>query len=428
MRPLGVAASLAVLALVSFTACGHGGGTRRIPEFKPVVTQPLTPEENAAVARIAGRAADEIALGNTPGAVIVVSLNGGKEARIIEAAAFGARATEPVELPMTMDTMFDLASVSKVVGTATMAMLLIEDGKMTPQTRVADIIPGFEVNGKDDITVHDLLTHRSGLAPYDQWTEAEAIRGADEATGDALIRRIASLGERYPTGKYVSYSCLNYLTMARVNETVAGESQHAFLKRRVWDPLGMPDTGYLLTDDQKARLAPVFKTLPEDRKPNGIHDPLAYYHGSGNHCPGNAGLYSTAADLARYCEMILGEGEAGGVRVMKPETVRMMTRVQAVHPQWAGSEERSTENTRRGFGWLVFTDPPWVNKDAPDGSFIGHTGYTGTFLWLDTSTKSYTVILTNSVYLKDPPNSSPLRRAVVREMIGLLYGPTPAGN
>lgn len=423
MRRTRIAATLAFVALsgiAALTACATGANplqeaTRVIP-----ATQ-LTPAELAAIEHIREQAADQIALGNTPGAVIVANSRG----RTFEFEAFGNKATEPEPVPMTEDTIFDLASVSKVVGTATMAMLLIEDGLMTPETRVADIIPEFAQNDKGDVTIHDLLTHRSGLPAYDNWELAEAMRADGEAHSSALIRRISTLAKRYPTRKYYIYSCLNFLTLANINERVAGETQHSFLTRRVWKPLGMVDTGYHLTPEQIARVAPTFKSLPNGRDRSSIHDPLAHYYRDGQACPGNAGLFSTARDLSIYCEMILNEGERNGVRIMKPETVKLMTTMHGNSPSWRGNAEESRGAVPRAFGWGMYRDAGYSHPSAPPESFIGHTGYTGTYLWLDKHTKSYTVILTNGVYLKDPPQSSGLRRAVTRELIGVSYGDIP---
>jgi len=410
-------AFLAASGLFCLSACAKAESISANSHSIPPVAA-LNPAEQQAVERIREHVADQIALGNTPGAVVVASSRG----RIIESDAFGSKITEPEPVAMTPDTIFDLASVSKVVGTATMTMLLIEDGALDLETRVADIIPEFSENEKGDITVHDLLTHRSGLASYDNWRNAEEMRGEDEAHSNALIRRIASLSKRYPTREYYIYSCLNYLTLANLNERVAGETQHDFLKRRIWDPLAMRDTGYHLSEEKAPRIAPTFRSLPAGRDRLSIHDPLAHYYRDGEACPGNAGLFSTARDLTRYCEMILNEGELDGVRVMKPETVRQMTAQHGDSPTWRGSPEESRGSVPRALGWGMYRDSSYSHSSAPEGSFIGHTGYTGTYLWLDKHSKSYVVILTNGVYLKDPPQSTPLRRAVTREVIGLTYG------
>lgn len=366
-------------------------------------------------------AVDEaIARGDTPGAVVAWGHRGR-----YSIMAVGNRSLDP-DVAMTEDTLFDLASVSKVVGTATSTMLLFEDGLLTPQMRVAERFPAFAQNGKEGVTVEDLLTHRSGLQAYDQPAKAEANRGG-RTQADALLDHIASLKPVYDRGQRIEYSCLNFLTLARVNELTAGRSQQSLLAERVWGPLGMVNTTYRLTDEQRARVAPTFRPLPSTRTAGDVHDPLAYYHQSTDeHCSGNAGLYSDAHDLARYCQMILGEGEyvdgqGKAVRVLQADTVRTMTTLHAELPA-----RRGDDTLRRGWGWMVFHDTPWTHPAAPTGSFFGHMGYTGTFIWLDKNSDVFAVVLTNGVYLQDPPESTPLRKAVVRAMNEAVYGPLPA--
>lgn len=360
-----------------------------------------------------------IAEGIYPGGVLLAGI--GNDA--LPVTVSGNMSLDP-DVAMRPDAMFDLASVSKVLGTATMTMLLIEDGRLTLDTRAADVFPEYGANGKDDIRIRHLLTHSSGLKPYENWKSAEEIRG--EATQDeALFRRISALEEQYPTGEAINYSCLNFLSLARINEKVAGESQDAFLRRRVWQPLGMADTTYHPTAEQYARLASPFRSWP-DGKPR-IHDPLADYYSVGEHCSGNAGLYSTAADMGRYCRMILNGGELDGVRVMRPETVAAMTAVHAALPHWEGKDKQG-EPWRRGLGWHVYADAPWTHPNAPPDSAIGHTGYTGTFVWMDLNAKTWVVFLTNSVYVQDPPNTSSIRKRLTKVLLEEEYGPFPAGK
>ena len=155
----------------------------------------------------------------TPGAVLLV----GKDNMIVYEKAYGNRRLRPHIEPMTADTIFDLASCSKVLGTSTMAMLLIQDGKLQLDTKVADVLPQFAQNEKGNVTVWNLLTHTSGLPAYCDWKEAEKLRG-NKTPDDALIDYISSLKTKYQTGEYYIYSCLNFLTLARVNETIAGET------------------------------------------------------------------------------------------------------------------------------------------------------------------------------------------------------------
>ncbi len=353
-----------------------------------------------------------------PGGVLLAG-HGDEASRII---ASGQSRTEPVPEPMAENTIFDLASVSKVMGTATMTMLLIEDGKLALDTRVSEIFPGYAANGKDDVMVRHLLTHSSGLKPYENWKRAEEKRGED-TQDQALFNQIASLEKRYPTGEHILYSCLNYLSLARLNEAVAGESQQEFLTRRVWKPLGMKDTTYHLTEEQHSRLAPPFREWPDGSV--RIHDPLANYYSVGeDHCSGNAGLYSTAADMGLYCKMIVGEGELNGTRIMKPQTVEKMTTVHATLPKYIGKDKKG-DTWNRALGWHAYSDWPWTHPAAPAGAVIGHTGYTGTFLWINRETKDWIVFLTNSVYSKDPPVTSTIRKRLTAVMLEEEYGPVP---
>lgn len=403
----------ALLATVLLAGCGKDYETATaLPAPAGVPIEVLSAME--------AKVHEAIAEGITPGAVLVVS----REGHLVEREAIGNKSLDPLEVPMTTDTIFDLASLSKVIGTATTTMLLIEDGKLTLDTRVADVLPEFAQHEKGDVTVKDLMTHSSGLKPYDSWKAAEEMRQPEESQNSALYRRIASLEKQYPTAEYINYSCLNYLTLARLNETAAGESQHSLLKRRVWEPLGMNDTGYLLTEEQLSRVAPVFKgELPEGRAYGSTHDPLAYYYGSSmDHCPGNAGLFSSAPDIAKYAQMILNKGELNGVQVFKPETIELMTSLHAELPHYDGADAPPGEIWHRALGWHLYSDPPYTHPNAPKFAFIGHTGYTGTYIWIDMNSNSFILLMANAVYSKDPPKITPTRRAVTGILVDYIYG------
>lgn len=414
------ALGLAIVAFVVFVAAPSTAtaGDIALPAKATTAASAVSAQE--LLDRIGAEVMLAVARGDTPGAVVAV---GGRDAQLV--AAYGNRSLDP-DVPMTPDTLFDLASVSKVVGTATTTMLLFEDGKLTPEMRVAERFPAFAQQGKGEVTVEDLLTHRSGLQAYEQPAKAEANRGG-RSQADALMDHIAGLKPIYERGSNIEYSCLNFLTLARVNELTAGRSQESMLRERIWGPLGMNDTTYLPTDEQRARVAPVFRHQPDGHVMGSVHDPLAYYHGSSDeNCSGNAGLFSTASDLGAYCRMILNEGEyEGSRRLLTPHTVNLMTSLHAELPARKGKDGNPPETLRRGWGWMIFHDAPYTHPAAPEGSFFGHMGYTGTMLWLDKNTGRFVVVLTNGVYLHDPPESSPLRKAVVRTMNEAAYGPFP---
>lgn len=414
----GVSHAIAVLFVLLIVSCAPGPSK----EYGTILSsvRPSTKAFDPAVLRkMEQRIETTLSREIAPGAVLLVANNGS----ILNERAFGFRRLEPQREPMTLDTIFDLASLSKVFGTATSTLVLLEDGKLNLDDRVAQYIPEFAAEGKDDVRVFHLLTHSSGLKAYDDWKAAEKDRG-NLTQADALIRRISSLPKLYPTGQYSVYSCLNYLTLARVNEVAAGESQHNLLRRRVWEPLGMKDTGYLLSREQLARCAPTAQKSDGTRMVGETHDPLAnYYQSTARHCPGNAGLFSTARDLSIFCQMLLNEGVYGERRVFKPETVRMMTSEQSVLPTYDVKTQGPGGNSRRGLGWIVYLDTPYNNPAAPDGSFIGHTGYTGTYAWIDKNSRSFIVYLANAVYSKDPPQINDSRREITGAFLEGIYPP-----
>ncbi|MBX7246762.1 MAG: beta-lactamase family protein [Candidatus Sumerlaeaceae bacterium] len=341
-----------------------------------------------------------------PGAVLIV----GQPGKTLYAKAFGHFTYDTTAPAMQMDTMFDLASVSKVAGTATAAMLLIDDRKLSIDDLVTSRIPGFGANGKDKVTVKDLLTHVSGLKAYENKDKVEKSRQPNESHSDALIRDYSELKLSYEPRTSSTYSCLNLQTMARVNETILADRQDKLLKQRVYGPLGMKDTGYVLTPEQKKRCAPTVLKPDGTLLQGEIHDPLANYHGVEDHCPGNAGLFSTAPDLAKLCEMYINGGKFGKKQIIKAETVRMMTQ----------NQMPAAIKDKRGLGWDIYTSKPYVTdlNKTPETTVVGHTGYTGTLLWLDKNSKTYVVLLTNRTYPDDASKKKgQLDISTVRKMV-----------
>jgi CubicO group peptidase (beta-lactamase class C family) len=324
-----------------------------------------------------------------PGAVLVV----GRGPEVVYQKAFGRYTYDTTSPAMAADTLFDLASVSKVAGTATAAALLLEDGSISLDDLVSSRIAGFEAGGKGKATVKDLLTHVSGLPAYTSKDLIEKSRKPGETAADAAIRFYATLPAKYEPRTSSTYSCLNMQTMARINEDAAHMRQHDLLKQRVYDPLGMKDTGYYPTPEQKQRCAPTI--LRKDGTPlvAEVHDPLANYYVSDKHCPGNAGLYSTGPDLARFVAMFAGGGELGGKRILKSSTVEAMTSVQTP----------PAVKILRGLGWQVYEDEPYITDfNKTDAKrVVGHTGYTGTLIWLDKNTGAWVVFLTNRTFPDD---------------------------
>lgn len=345
-----------------------------------------------------------------PGAVLIV----GRPEGVFWMKPYGAHTYEPGAKPMTIDTLFDLASVSKVVGTTACAMALIEAGKLGLDDSVSRYVPAF--SGNPGIKIRHLLTHISGLPAYTATKKAEAGRKPGQTSADALIDHIGTLATTSTAGKASRYSCLNMLTMARVNENVLRERMDDYLTTRVFGPLGMSDTVYRLSDEQKQRCAPTAKTASGGWNNGEIHDPLANYHTSADHCPGNAGLFSTAVDLARYCTMILNQGRVPNGAIFQPQTVADMT----------SNEVPPEIKEKRGFGWDLFVSPWYSTPDnqTDANGIAGHTGYTGTFIWVDKKSRTYIVLLANRTI---PNGANPedgriiqVRKQVCAEVLGLL--------
>lgn len=312
---------------------------------------------------------EAIAEKRCPGGVLWFEHNGATYHK-----AFGNRAVVPAEERMSEDTIFDAASLTKVVACTPAVMRLVERGLIGLDDKVTKYIPEFAAEGKGEITIRQFLTHTSGLRP--DVSLKPAWNGHDDAIRLACAEKLsASPDER------VIYSDTGMYLLADIVARVSGMPFDQFVKKEIYEPLGMKDTGFNPPKEKLARIAP---TEVENGVPvrGVVHDPRARRMGG---VAGHAGLFVTAADLARYARMILNLGELDGVRIFKPETVKLMTSVQTP-PNVA---------SRRGFGWDIdssYSGPR--GKLFPLGSF-GHTGWTGTSLWIDPFSKSFVMFLSN---------------------------------
>ena len=320
-----------------------------------------------------------------PGAVLII----GQGDKIKYAKAYGRYTYSNRSPRVTLNTIFDLASNSKVVGTTTATILNLADEKFSLDTSVYTLVPGFEKYGKDKVTVKDLMTHVSGLQSYvsaNKYAEPYHKQGMSKA--DALIKAYCELKPQYELRKGYKYSCLNFQTLARLNENATEERLEDELIERVWEPMGMDDTRYILNEEQLKRTIPAAKGL----KVGKVHDPLASYYGSVEHCPGNAGVYSTGPDLAKYCQMLLNHGKYKGEQILDSKILAQAMDWQT--PKGVGEG--------RGLGFDIWEAKGYVTdiNKQPGRYIVGHTGYTGTLLWLDTYTKNYVVFLTNRCYTK----------------------------
>jgi len=330
-----------------------------------------------------------------PGAIVVV----GRGNRVYYQKAFGHRALTPVPEPMTLDTVFDLASLTKVVATTTAVMALVEDGKIRLNDRVATHIPGFERYGKGDITVRHLLTHVSGLRPdLDMTLE---FSGYDEG----ISRAIEEIPTSPPSERFV-YSDINFFLLGEIVHRVSGQTLDTFVHDRIFTPLGMRETRFNPPVSLTSRIAPTEPCTPKGwpcNRPGAnmlrgvVHDPTARRMDG---VAGHAGLFSTAADLSVFCRMLLNGGRYGKARVLSPLTVAKMTSPVPVPGGF------------RGLGWDIDTGYSSNRGELlPLGSF-GHTGFTGTSLWVDPLTRTWVVFLSNRVHPDGTGDVTPLRARV----------------
>ncbi len=319
---------------------------------------------------------------NIPGAVLWLERQG-----LIYHKAFGKRSLVPAVEPMDEDTIFDAASLTKVIATTPAMLLLIERGQVKLTDTVRTHIPEFQGEGTASITVRHLLTHTSGLRPG--LPAAPPWSGYEAGIALACMEKATNA-----PGTVVRYSDINYILLGEIVQRVTKRKLNDFVAAELYAPLRMRDTGYLPPANQLARIAPTEQTT------NGmlrgiVHDPTSRRMGG---VTGHAGLFTTANDLARFARMMMNQGELDGVRVLKPETVKLMT---SVHTP-------DTILSRRGLGWDI--DSPYSRPRGsvfPRGSY-GHTGWTGTALWIDPFSKTFWILLSNRVHPDGKGNVLPL--------------------
>lgn len=330
---------------------------------------------------------EAIERGEAPGAVVLIAHRGS----VVYRKAFGHRVLVPTPEPMTEDTIFDAASLTKVMATATSVMILVEDGKLSLTDTVAGYIPDFAQNEKGKITVLNLLTHYSGLRPDLDLDEPWV--GYDTAISLACKETPVAL----PGEKFI-YSDINYFLLADIVQRVSGRTMNEFTRERIYRPLGMKDTGYQPDLSLIGRIAP---TEPRDRVMlrGTVHDPTAFRMGG---AAGHAGLFTTVDDLGIFAQMLLGQGIYDGVRILSPLGVLAMTTPQSPVGMTAlrgiGFDIRSPFSSNRG-------------DLFPVGSF-GHTGFTGTSLWIDPLTDTIVIVFTSRLHPEGKGNASPVRKRV----------------
>jgi uncharacterized protein YbbC (DUF1343 family)/CubicO group peptidase (beta-lactamase class C family) len=325
----------------------------------------------ARLQRVDELVAEGLAAKNMPGCVVCV----GRHGKIALLKAYGNKQVEPTVVPMTTDTLFDMASLTKPVATATSILLLIEQGKLRLGDKVSSFLPEFAANDKEPITIHDLLIHQSGLLADN------SLRDYDEGP-EVALKRICELKLLNPVGAKFVYSDVNFILLGEIIRRVSGQTVHEFSRDHIFQPLGMSETGYLPGESLRAKAAPT-EQRDGHWMQGEVHDPRAYKLGG---VAGHAGLFSTADDLAVYAQMMLNGGTFGGRRILASQTVARMTRGDRV------------SSGVRGLGWDKRTAYSSNRGDLLSDSAFGHGGFTGTVLWIDPELDLFFIFLSNRVH------------------------------
>ena len=397
---------LALAVVLAAACCPKESGIRRASPL----SQGMNPVRLALIDSTvkASIEAEEI-----PGAVVGVVRNGA----LVYEKAFGYKALVPEKDTMTLETMFDLASVSKCVGTTLSMMQLIEKGKVRLVDPVKYYFPDFlpwedpETHEKVDITVQDLMTHASGLAAYlpnvPAYVEQYGVNSPD-----SLMMWISTQAKRnFRPGTRQLYSCLNFITLQNILQKVTGERLCDYAQKNVFDVLGLKHTTYfpLYGEPQSNPDADALRELcaPTEVLEDGhvlkaeVHDPTARLANAGN--SGNAGVFSNVEDLAVIAAALLGEGQYNGKRILSPLTVKKMFTV----------PETNAYEVARALGWDTYYTGPYTSGDIFCLDDVrGHTGYTGTSLILDPQTNTAVIVLAHRVHPKDEGSTSRLRSTI----------------
>lgn len=357
-----------LLALMSLFAGCHGPAGRDFSGIEKIVQS-------------------QIDTGHFPGAVVLV----GNSKKILYWKAFGHEVATPYQEEMTKGTLFDMASLTKPVATGTSIMTLVDQGRIDVNDYVKEYLPEFATGGKEKVQIKHLLTHTSGLPAY---TSAKPIK---EQYGcpcpDRVIEKICSFDALNEPGDKYRYSCLGYITLAKVLERITGQTVAQYSQEHIFKPLGMKHTTYNPPLKWQSKIAAT--EISDGILLRGtVHDPLAQLMDG---VSGNAGLFSTARDLSVYCRMILNGGTYKGKRILSPEAVHLMTTEQSL---------------TRTYGWGVIANYSWSEKTSVSEQAICHTGYTGTSIVIDPAAELYLIILTNRVHPDDTGIANDVRSKV----------------
>lgn len=349
----------------------------KLPQAKPEAVR-MSGERLAAIDQIVAEGLGKHAM---PGCVVLVARQG----KIVWLKAYGDRQVQPERVAMTVDTCFDLASLTKPVATATSVMILCDQHKLQLEEAVARYMPQFAENGKESITVEQLLTHQGGLIADNAL--ADYAHGPEQAWQRILAQR-----PRSKPGKSFIYSDVGFLVLGELVHRVSGKTLDVFTKERIFEPLGMDETRFLPSEPMRRRAAPTERRNGQWMQ-GEVHDPRGFALGG---VAGHAGLFSTAEDLAVYAQMLLGSGEYRGVRILSRQAVANMT------------TPRFTAGGNRGLGWDMRSS--YSGNRSPEYSqrAFGHGGFTGTGLWIDPARELTVIFLSNRLHPDGKGSVNPL--------------------
>jgi CubicO group peptidase (beta-lactamase class C family) len=353
-----------------------------------------------------------IQAGELPGAVVLAARHG----RIAYCQAFGSRSLRPKSEPMTTDTIFDMSSLTKVMATTPSIMRLVEDGVLRLDDKVKRYLPDFTGGGKDAITLRHLLTHYSGLpADFDlskQWFGYSAA-----------LEELWKINADPEPGKEFRYSDLNYIALGEIIRVASGKTLDAIARENIFAPLDMTDTGFLPSAKLRPRIAPTetrrntlkylkgqssLATLDQMLR-GEVHDPTAWRMGG---VAGHAGLFSSARDVAIYAQMLLDDGIFQGARILSPVSVQAMIRPQSP----------ANAPDIRGLGWdldSIYSSP---RGDLVESGY-GHTGFSGTSLWVYPQTGSFVIVLSNRVHPDGGKDINHVRGAIANIVAAAISDP-----
>ena len=390
-----------VLALLFFL-----NGCQSKPELEPLAAPESVGMSSSRLARVDKIIEEAIDREDFSGAVILVVRKG----QTVWRKAFGQSQRIPEAAPMEVSKIFDMASITKPVATATSVMILVEQGRIRLWDKVTEFVPAFvpwtDEDGKpgEDARVWHLLTHTSGLPPY---TDAEDLKDkyGYPITLESLVDHIAHLQKTNPPGEEFHYSCLGFITLSYIVKKVTGQTLAQFARQNIFEPLGMNHTFYTPADEFLSMCVPtqVYHGVPLT---GVVHDPLARLVGG---ISGNAGLFSTADDLAVFARMLLDHGSFNGSRILSPLAVDRMTEI-----------FRIVDFAGRGLGWDLESDYSTNQGDLFGPNAFGHTGYTGTSLVIDPDTETIVIFLTNRVHPDDKGDIAAIRSRVANVVAGAI--------